>query len=243
METLPGKYVVIEGHDGTGKTTQVERVRERLADRGIASIELHEPAKDPKDGTEDILIADAIRTVIKNGSLKRDAATNLFLFSAARHELWHQKALPALESGKWVIAARNYYSTEAYQGFGEGLDLDLIYKITELATDKKYMEPDIAIILDLDNERERKKRIASRGELENPDTFESRGDDFQMRVKQAYLNIAKKHKVPVLSAAKNVDEVSNDIWEIIAPRISDTPKPPIISRLLSTMKSLLTDYS
>lgn len=243
MTSRLGKYVVIEGHDGTGKTTQVEKVRERLADHGIESIEFHEPAKDPKDGPEDIKIADAIRTVIKNGSLKRDAKTNLFLFSASRHELWHQKALPALREGKWVVAARNYYSTEAYQGFGEGLSLNLIDMITMLATDKQYMNPDIAIILDLDNERERQKRIASRGNLVNPDTFESRGSDFQMRVKEAYLEIAKKHKTPVLSAAKRVDEVADDIWKIIEPHISDESKTHGFSRVLATTKSLLTDYS
>src|SRR5680860_1336148 len=103
-----GKYVVIEGHDGTGKSTQVSLIRQRLLQHDVESIEFHEPAGSP--------IADAIRNVIKDGNLERDATTNLFLFSAARHEIWKTQALPALELGKWVIASRNYYSSLAYQG-------------------------------------------------------------------------------------------------------------------------------
>lgn len=206
-----GKYVVIEGHDGTGKSTQVSLLRERLAERGIDSIEFHEPEGTP--------IASAIRTVIKNGDLERDGMTNLLLFSAARHDIWNRYALPALKMGQWVVAARNYYSTLAYQGYGEGLDLGIIRTITEQATDQQYMEPDIALILNLDDEAERLKRIAARGELENPDTFESKGGDFQSKVKNAYLDIASNQHIQVLSASKTTDEVASDIWTIVEPKI------------------------
>ena len=205
-----GKYVVIEGHDGTGKSTQVGIVRHKLQQLGIESIEFHEPEGSP--------VADAIRTVIKNGELPRDGMTNLLLFSAARHDIWFRQALPALEQGKWVIASRNYYSTLAYQGYGEGLDLDIITQTTRIATDEHYMTPDIAIILDLDDDAERKKRIANRGELEAPDTFESKGDDFQSKVKDAYLQIASTHTIPIVSAAQDIDTVASDIWDLIKTR-------------------------
>lgn len=204
----PGKYVVIEGHDGTGKSTQVVRVRERLLELGIESIEFHEPEGSP--------IADEIRTVIKNSTLPRDGTTNLLLFSAARHDIWFSRALPALAEGKWVVASRNYYSTLAYQGYGEGLDTELISTTTRIATDDQYLKPDIAIILDLDDEVERQKRIAARGELENPDTFESKGDDFQTRVKQGYVDIAATHGIPVVSASQSVDVVHDDIWALVS---------------------------
>ncbi len=202
-----GKYVVIEGHDGTGKSTQVELVRKKLLDHGIESIEFHEPAGS--------LIADAIRTVIKNGKLPRDATTNLLLFSAARHDIWFRQALPALAAGKWVIASRNYYSTLAYQGYGEGLDLEIISATTRIATDDQYLRPDIAIILDLDDESERLKRIASRGSLAHPDTFESKDDSFQSKVNEGYAAIATSHNIPVVSAAQSVDAVQREIWDII----------------------------
>jgi dTMP kinase len=208
---MPGKYVVIEGHDGTGKSTQVGIVRKKLQDLGIESIEFHEP--------EGSLIADAIRTVIKNGDLPRDGMTNLLLFSAARHDIWFRQAVPALADSKWVIASRNYFSTLAYQGYGEGLDLEIISTTTRIATDDTYLRPDIAVILDLDDEEERKKRIASRGDLSAPDTFESKGDDFQSRVKDGYVAIAEKHGLPVISAAQDINKVSMEIWRVIEPEV------------------------
>ena len=75
------------------------------------------------------------------------------------------------------MASRNYYSTLAYQGYGEGIDKDLIVNLTRAATDEQYMTPDLAMVLSLDDEQERLSRINSRGELENPDTFEVKTAD------------------------------------------------------------------
>lgn len=204
-----GKYIVIEGHDGTGKSTQVTAIRAKLKELGIESVEFHEP-----DGTP---IADEIRTLIKNGALERDGTTNLLLFNASRHDIWTKKALPALNDGKWVVASRNYFSTLAYQGYGEGANIDDILTITLIATDEHYMKPDIAVILNLDDENERKKRIGNRGELENPDTFESKDNDFQFRVKDAYVTIADERDIPIISASQPIDDVTRDIWAIIEP--------------------------
>lgn len=203
-----GKYVVIEGHDGTGKSTQVELMREWLkSEHDIDSIEFHEPAGSP--------IADEIRTILKNGSLERDGTTNMLLFTAARHDIWETRAKSALKIGKWVIAARSYLSTMAYQGYGEGLDLNLIKQISEISLDKNYMNPDYEFILDLDNENERFNRINQRGELENKDTFESKSDDFQERVRQGYLQIAADRNIPVISANQSPEAISNQIRSMI----------------------------
>ncbi len=199
-----GRYIVIEGHDGTGKSTQVSEIRKKLLDRGIDSIEFHEPA-----GSS---IADAIRTIIKNGDLERDALTNMLLFNAARHDIWTNKAIPALKNGKWVITARNFYSTLAYQGYGEGLDLDLIETVTHLSTDERYMNPDFATILDLDDETERARRIGERGKLNNPDTFESKNNTFQSIVRMGYMKIAQNRKIPIISANHTVDKVTDKLW-------------------------------
>ena len=194
-----GRYIVIEGHDGTGKSTQVALLREYLMQRGIESIEFHEPEGTP--------IASEIRTIIKNGTLERSATTNLLLFTAARHEIWHNKAKTALANGTWVISARNYYSTLAYQGYGEGVDIDLITTTTKTFTDEHYIHPDLAVILSLESNEERMKRIGNRGVLENPDTFESRDDDFQVRVRDGYLGIAKEYNLPVISAVQSPEDV------------------------------------
>ncbi|MDX2776013.1 dTMP kinase [Streptomyces caniscabiei] len=201
-----GKYIVIEGHDGTGKSTQVGLLRDRLSEQGIGSIEFHEPQGTP--------IADAIRTIIKNGTLPRDSLTNLLLFTAARHEIW-KEAQKALNRGIWVIAARNYYSTLAYQGHGEGLDQDLILSVTTQFTDATYIHPDLAIILTLDDDMERERRIGERGTLQTPDTFEARDAVFQTAVKNGYLAIAKEHGLPTISAAQPVADIADEIYSLV----------------------------
>ena len=201
-----GKYIVIEGHDGTGKSTQVGLIRKKLAAKGIESIEFHEPQGSP--------IADEIRTVIKNGSLERDGKTNLLLFTAARHEIW-KHAQKELAKGTWVVAARNYFSTLAYQGHGEGLELELITSTTALFTDELYMKPDLAVILTLKDKQERINRISQRGKLDNPDTFESRSDLFQTAVEQGYLAIAKDYNLPIISASQSKEAIAEQISELI----------------------------
>lgn len=202
-----GKYIVIEGHDGTGKSTQVGLLRSYLAKRGIESIEFHEPEGTP--------MADALRTIIKNGELERSAKTNLLLFTAARHEIWHERALPALKMGTWVVAARNYYSTLAYQGYGEGLDRELITSLTAQFTDERYLRPDLSVILTLDDASERARRIGERGELETRDTFESRPEYFQGRVQAGYVQIAHEHHLPIISAQQTPQAVFEEIKQLL----------------------------
>ena len=202
-----GKYIVIEGHDGTGKSTQVEMLHERLSKEGIEAVEIHEPAG--------VAIADELRKIIKNGGLKRDGKTNLLLFTAARRELYRQVLAPNLERGTWVLAARNWRSTAAYQGYGEGLDINEIEAITRRYTTEAYLNPDFECILSLQSEQERTKRIAQRGELKNPDAFESRDGDFQTKVENGYLEIAKKDDLPVINASPSPEKIHEEIWKLI----------------------------
>ena len=199
-----GKYIVIEGNDGTGKSTQVAKLADYFRERGRTVCVVEEPGSD--DPEKSTPIADELRKVIKNGDLARSAAVNVALFSAARRELWREKIQPALERGEIVLSARNYISTLVYQGWGEGYDESEILRLTKLFTDERYLRPDIMIILSLSHDM-REERIAMRGELENPDTFESRGQDFQKKVDDGYLEIAKDYDIPVVLADGNVEEV------------------------------------
>ena len=199
-----GKYIVIEGNDGTGKSTQVAKLANYFRERGRTVCVVEEPGSD--DPEKSTPIADELRKVIKNGDLARSAAVNVALFSAARRELWWEKIRPALERGEIVLSARNYISTLVYQGRGEGYDESEILRLTKLFTDERYLHPDIMIILSLSHGK-REERIAMRGELKNPDTFESRGQDFQEKVDDGYLEIAKDYDIPVVLADGNVEEV------------------------------------
>jgi len=202
-----GKYIVIEGTDGTGKSTQASLIARKLNEIGIETVEFHEP-----DGVE---ISHAVREVIKNGSLARTAFSNVLLFSVSRRENWLQQGKQALEMGKWLISARDYTSTLVYQGYGEGIDLSLIEHITLLSTDEDYIHPDHRIILDIDDEAERSRRIVGRGPLENPDTFESRDDEFQQRLIEGYRTIAAERNFPIIPANQPPGIITDQIWQII----------------------------
>lgn len=198
MATQEGKYIVIEGHDGTGKTTQADLLQQYLESRGKRVIHLKEPGGSP--------VAEAIRGVILNGNLERTPMTNILLFTANRHELWHAKILPELEKGTWVVATRNYWSTLAYQGYGEGMNASIITAITSTFTDKRYMKPDFSVMLVL-KDVNAKHRIAQRGKLENPDPFESKNDDFQQRVARGYEAIAREYDIDSVDASASIDDV------------------------------------
>ena len=188
---MSGIYIVIEGNDGAGKSTQAELLASYYRQQGREAIIIEEPGSDDSDKTTPV--ANYLRSLIKDGSLARDPEINLALFSAARRELWQKKIEPALECGAVVISARNYVSTLSYQGYGEGVNTDHIMAITKLFTDERYMKPDFIIILTLDNENERKKRIAKRSQsIDTSDTFESRSSSFQKRVDAAYRTIASE---------------------------------------------------
>ncbi len=200
----PGQYIVIEGNDGTGKSTQVAKLADYFQARGHVVCVVEEPGSD--DPEKSTPVANELRRIVKNGDLVRSSEINLALFSAARRELWREKIRPALERGEIVLSARNYISTLVYQGRGEGFDESEILRLTKLFTDERYLRPDIMIILSLSHDK-RKERIAMRGELKNPDTFESRGQDFQEKITKGYLKIAKKYDIPVISADGTIEEI------------------------------------
>ncbi len=200
-----GKYIVIEGNDGTGKSTQAELLAKYLQTKGIATFITHEPGGAP--------IADAIRTVIKDAQLARDGETNVLLFTAARHEIW-KKANAELEKGAWVISARNYISTLVYQGYGEHVPLDRIRDITATFTDETYMTPDHTFILHL-TETERETRLQTRDSLSSGDTFESREQSFQYTVNTGYETIAKELNLPLIDANRPIEDIQAELQKLI----------------------------
>ena len=220
MTQHQGNYVVIEGIDGTGKSTQVELLAKHYQSQGYVVTVVEEPSSDNLAQTTPI--AHYLRTIIKNGNLRRDPEINLALLSAARHELWEHIIQPALERGETVLASRNYFSTLAYQGYGEGLSQEHIRHITGLFTSQRYLTPDYLIILTLNDEKERMHRIQQRGTPTTaPDIFETQEKDFQQRVHTGYRMLAKDYQVPIIQCisdtveCKSPHKIQREILSII----------------------------
>jgi len=215
-----GKYIVIEGSDGTGKTTQLSEVEKWLAAEGHEVVVVSEPA-DPVDEAEPLEIAKHLRRLVKDGTVERLPETNLHLFAAARIEKWFGEIEPALKQGKYVLSSRNYWSTLAYQGYGEGLSIDYITTMTRLDLgDTGYMQPDAAVILSLTDEGERAARVAKRGLHEKHDTFETKPNDFQYRVAEGYLTIAHDYSIPVVDAGGTVGEVAERVTKELGRQLA-----------------------
>lgn len=217
-----GKYAVFEGGDGVGKSTVGRLVGEKLYSRlDIDYITLEEPGgpKD-RDGNQLVPLAEELRPIIKNGKLDRSPQSNVRLFNIARRESWRQALEPYLAMGIWVIGMRNYYSTVAYQGKGEGQDIDAILKEVLRETSREYMNPDFAYILDLPEEV-RLYRKAMRDDLAKLDNFEMKPNDFQVRVSEGYRWIAEEFGIPLIDAQPSAEEVSETIFNDIVRRLEE----------------------
>lgn len=200
-----GKYIVIEGNDGTGKSTQVELLQKRLERIDIDCIQIHEP-----DGAP---MASKLRDLIKDGTLKREPWTNVMLFTVARRVSWFQHMKPSLAKGTWVLAARNWLSTVTYQGYGQKIPISYIERFTRDNVSEDYLVPDLTLVLVL-SETARKGQIAGRGKLDKPDAFESMPNDFQDRVNNGYIDYSQKNGIEVLDVSGlSKERVHEMIWE------------------------------
>ena len=215
MERLgaTGAYIVIEGNDGTGKSTQVDMLAAWLRERGREVVVIEEPGSD--DETKTTPVANEYRRVLKDGRFKLDPEVNLLLFSAARRELWFHKIEPALRRGAVVLSSRNYVSTLVYQGYGEGVTEDAIINMTKRFTSERYMSPDFVVVL-FANDQTRQQRIAERGMTEAVDSFESRDDVFQQKINDGYQTVAKTHNIPLILAERSPADVHQQIIQEIS---------------------------
>ena len=192
-------YIVIEGQDATGKSTQVELLAEHLRKTGKPVITMHEP-----DG--DLESAHELRRIIKDKKYNLEPFTHVLLFTAARQELWRKLAEPVLREGGYVISARNWWSTLAYQGYGEGVSKSKIIKITHESLPERYYKPDKGFILTV-SDKIRLERQGERGKAK--ETFEAKPDEFQQKVNNAYLKIAKDFDIKTIDASGTIEEVFN----------------------------------
>ena len=169
---MKGRYVVIEGLDGCGKSTQ----HELLCSAVPNSLAIREPGF--------TTAGEAIRNIVKDASVPRSPRTNGYLFSAARADLIDTVVRPAILSGKHVISDRNWLSTAAYQQV-EGASMQDILQLAKLAT-QEFFVPDLVVFIDVSAET-CQKRLRARGKVAK-DYFDSKGIDYFKGVRQAYID-------------------------------------------------------
>ena len=196
-------YIVIEGQDGTGKSTQVRLLKEYFEKQGKTVVIMDEPDGDLPQAHD---LHDLI--LVRGKDYNLEPMTNVLLFTAARSELWRKQIEPTLKNGGVVISARNWWSTLAYQGYGEGVSKSKIIKLTHEALPEKYVRPDHGFILTV-SDQIREERQKGRGK--SKETFECKPDDFQQKVNHAYLKIAKDFDIKTIDASGSVEAVFESI--------------------------------
>jgi dTMP kinase len=202
-----GLFVVFEGVEGAGKSTQVQGLADRLRRRGVECRVVREPG-----GTE---VGERIRETVLDPALGLEDETELLLMLAARAEFVRKIVEPALARGEVVLADRYELSTLAYQGLGRGLDLERVRKLNGFATGG--LRPDATVLLLVDPE----VGVARRGEAPG-DRMELEGDDFHRRVADAYRQLARTEPgvIPVEGEA-SVEVVAQRIDSALAARWPD----------------------
>lgn len=195
---MPALLVTIEGVEGSGKSTQCARLAQHLSGLGLDVVRTSEP-----DGTP---LGLGVRALFETDGPTPTPLTQTFLFMAARREHVTRVVAPALGRGAVVISDRYADATVAYQGYGQGMDVQTIKELNMLATGGVL--PDLTLVLDLDPAAGM-RRIRGRA----LDAFEKMDLAFHRRVREGYLEIARgdKNRVIVLDAARDPDVLHADV--------------------------------
>ncbi len=202
---------MLEGAEGTGKSTQGPRLAARLRTAGLEVVETREPG-----GTE---VGERIRQLVLHApELDVPRETELFLILAARAAFVRRVVEPALGRGAWVLSDRFDLSTFAYQGYGRGIELAEIEVLNRAATGG--LTPDLSIILDVDPEQARRRQ---EGRGSGPDRIESEGFDFLQRVRKGYVALADtRPEALLIRGSGTVQEVESRIWAAVGERFPET---------------------
>lgn len=209
---VPGRFIVFEGVEGVGKSTQVKEVTSWLENQQIKHIVTREPGGTP--------LAEVIREVVL---APRDEAispeTELLLMMSARMQHWHHVIQPALAQGLWVICDRFIDSSVAYQGAGRGLSQELIRTLHQQI--QPQMQPDLVLVLDMPLEASL-ERVASRGAAS--DRMEQASTDFFVRARESFLAAvaAQPDRYECVDASQPVTQVTEQICATISNRLLTT---------------------
>ena len=210
---MKGKFIVIEGIDGCGKTTQIDEISKWLPKSGLMKkgsqlITTREPGGS--------LLGKKLRSLIldNNTNNKPTSLAELLLYSADRAEHVSKIISPALKKENWVISDRFSDSTLAYQGYGRNINLETIKNIESIVCQGE--SPDLTIFLEISPEESILRR-----KHEIPDRMESEGIEFLEKVNVGFKLIAKEKNWVVISASQNIRTISNQIKEVLLQKFSN----------------------
>ena len=196
-----GKFIVLDGPDGCGKTTQAKLLAQWLSEQGVPI----ETFRDPGDTA----IGEKIRQILLNPEhITMSTAAEVLLYMAARAQLWEEKIAQGLTQKKCVVLDRWLSSTCAYQGYAGGFGIN---QVTKLATDSLKMPwPDLTIILDVDLETSA-NRLPGR-----LDRMEAKPRQYHQKVREGFLELAHRQKnILVVDAASDIEAVHKKVIEVV----------------------------
>ncbi len=197
-----GRFIVFEGPEGAGKSTQIARLKAALERIGRRPLVTREPG-----GTQ---AGEAVRHVLLDPTLEIAPLPEFLLYSAARSQHVLEVIEPALAQGRDVISDRFASASVAYQGYGRGLDLRLVHDLNAKATGG--LKPDRTLLLDLDA-GQGLERVAARAAR---DRLESAGLDFHERTRAGFLEQASGDPTwVVINAAQSEDAVAAEVWRAV----------------------------
>lgn len=198
-----GLFITFEGADGCGKTTQLNLIKEYLTKRGKDVLITREPGAKG--------LGEYVRKILLDYDGVVSDRCESFLFLADRAQNIDVIVNPAIQDGKIVLCDRHTDSTVAYQGYGRGLDIEEITMLNNLATGNK--KPDLTLVFDVDVETSMQRVGKEKDRMENA------GNEFFNRVRQGYLEIAKREpeRVKVVDATKSIEDVYKDVVAILEP--------------------------
>ena len=202
-------FITFEGPDGSGKTTQLNRLMPVLTAAYPDVIRTREPG-----GTA---IGDQIRTVIMNMKNKSmDPRAEILLFCASRAQLVEELIRLSLAQGKPVLCDRYADSTLAYQGYGHGLDLETLSRLLDFATGG--LKPDLTLLFDLPAEAGLRRRLSNHEEWNRMDDYALQ---FHERVRQGYLTMAASdpQRWVVIDADRSPDEIHEEVVSVLRNRM------------------------
>ena len=194
-------FIVFEGLDGSGKSTQQQLLNDKLQSDKISNISFREPGS--------TVIGEKIVKILQSDQ-KLSPLSELLLFYVSRSAIIEEKIKPALANYDVVICDRYFYSSVAYQGYGRGMNIDFINQINDEVV--KNIIPDLIFYMDI-NWEEKKKRKG----ININDRFEKEDRVFHNKVRSGYKSMAKKDsdKWKIIDAEENVENISSFIYETV----------------------------